>query len=68
VVVRTVEGKVQTMSVDLSRFYRTGDKAYNPEMRDGDTVYVSKDRSINWDFTTQAISSYLFVRAFFNTF
>lgn len=56
--VRTCDDGTQSREViDLSRFYRTGDTRYNPDVRPGDIVYVPETNAPDWSFIFQGLSS-----------
>lgn len=56
-VVRTLDGKQQRLTFNLSKFLKTGDTTQNPEMKPGDVIYVPKTSRLEWTTVVQTLSS-----------
>lgn len=56
-ILRTTNGKQEKLIYNLSKFFKTGDAAYNPVIQAGDVVYVPRSESPEWDSIIRAISS-----------
>lgn len=50
-------GKQTRQVVNLDKFFKNGDLAANPELQDGDVIYVPETRKPDWSFVFQALTS-----------